>query len=112
VEVEMTRGARYRLLGALYGSQFVPLAFCLFALGAILRERGVALDLIAVLQLVALAWVVKFAWAPLVDRYGSLRYGHYRSWLIATQLAMVLGVLALMPSTSSTTCRWCSPSRA
>jgi predicted MFS family arabinose efflux permease len=97
VEVEMARGARYRLLAVLYGSQFVPLAFCLFALTAILRERGGALEQIAVLQLAALAWVVKFAWAPLVDRHGWQRYGHYRSWLIATQVAMVLGVLALTP---------------
>jgi hypothetical protein len=55
VEVEMARGARYRLLAVLYGSQFVPLAFCLFALTAILRERGGALEQIAVLQLAALA---------------------------------------------------------
>jgi hypothetical protein len=50
VEVEMVRGARCRLLAVLYGSQFVPLAFCLFALTAILRERGGALQQIAVLQ--------------------------------------------------------------
>jgi hypothetical protein len=44
VEVEMARGARYRLLAVLYGSQFVPLAFCLFALTVILRDRGGALE--------------------------------------------------------------------
>jgi predicted MFS family arabinose efflux permease len=97
VEVEMTTTARYRLLAAVYGSQFIPLAFCLFALGAILRHRGIALELIAIVQLAALVWVVKFAWAPLVDRYGSRRLGHYRGWLIATQLAMVAGALALIP---------------
>src|SRR3712207_5602173 len=93
----MSPGPRYRLLAAVYGSQFIPLAFCLFALAAILRQRGASLQLIAIGQLAALAWVVKFAWAPLVDRFGSRRLGHYRGWLIATQLAMVLGLLALIP---------------
>jgi predicted MFS family arabinose efflux permease len=91
----MTRAARYRLVAALYGSQFVPLAFFLFALSAVLRQRGVPLGRIGLIQLVALVWVVKFAWAPLVDRWGSRRYGHYRPWLIATQTLMVLALLAL-----------------
>ena len=91
----MTRAARYRLVAALYGSQFVPLAFFLFALSAALRQRGVPLGRIGLIQLVALVWVVKFAWAPLVDRWGSRRYGHYRPWLIATQTLMVLALLAL-----------------
>ena len=91
----MTRAARYRLVAALYGSQFVPLAFFLFALSAVLRQRGVPLGRIGLIQLVALVWVVKFAWAPLVDRWGSRRYGHYRPWLITTQTLMVVALLAL-----------------
>jgi predicted MFS family arabinose efflux permease len=91
----MTRAARYRLVAALYGSQFIPLAFFLYGLSAVLRERGVPLGRIGLIQLVALVWVVKFAWAPLVDRWGSRRFGHYRPWLIATQTLMVLALLAL-----------------
>ena len=64
----MSRAARYRLVAALYGSQFIPLAFFLYGLSAVLRERGVPLERIGLIQLVALTWVVKFAWAPLVDR--------------------------------------------
>jgi predicted MFS family arabinose efflux permease len=91
----MTRAARYRLIAVLYGSQFVPLAFFLYGLSAVLRERGVPLGRIGLIQLVALVWVVKFAWAPLVDRWGSRRFGHYRPWLIATQTLMVVALLAL-----------------
>src|SRR5215207_1643291 len=91
----MTRAARYRLVAALYGSQFIPLAFFLYGLSAVLRERGVPLGRIGLIQLVALVWVVKFAWAPLVDRWGSRRFGHYRPWLIATQTLMVVVLLAL-----------------
>ena len=91
----MSRAARYRLVAALYGSQFIPLAFFLYGLSAVLRERGVPLERIGLIQLVALTWVVKFAWAPLVDRWGSRRFGHYRPWLIATHSLMVLALLAL-----------------
>jgi predicted MFS family arabinose efflux permease len=91
----MTTGARYRLLAVVYSSQFIPLAFFLYGLPAILRERGVALERIALLQLLALVWVVKCAWAPLVDRYGSPRLGHYRGWLLLVQ-ALLVGVILLL----------------
>src|SRR5688572_12242790 len=93
----MSTGARYGLLAALYGSQFIPLAFFLFGLPAILRAQGTPLEQLGLLQLIALVWVVKFAWAPLVDRFGSRRLGHYRGWLLTTQTLIVLGVLALSP---------------
>jgi predicted MFS family arabinose efflux permease len=93
----VTRGARYRLLAVVYASQFVPLAFLLYGLSAVLREREVPLERIAFVQLLGLVWVVKFAWAPLVDRYGSRRLGHYRSWLLAVQTLLTVAVLALIP---------------
>ena len=93
----MTRGARYRLLAVVYASQFVPLAFLLYGLSAVLREREVPLERIAFVQLLGLVWVVKFAWAPLVDRYGSRRLGHYRSWLLVVQTLLIVAVLALIP---------------
>jgi hypothetical protein len=35
----MTTGARYRLLELVYGCQFIPLAFFLYGLTAVLPER-------------------------------------------------------------------------
>jgi hypothetical protein len=93
----VTKVARYRLLAALYGSQFIPLAFFLYGLTAVLRKRGVSLEQIALIQLLGLAWVAKFAWAPLVDRYGWRRLGHYRGWLLMLQTLLVVAVLALVP---------------
>jgi MFS family permease len=93
----VTKAARYRLLAALYGSQFIPLAFFLYGLTAVLRKRGVSLEQIALIQLLGLAWVAKFAWAPLVDRYGWRRLGHYRGWLLVLQTLLVVAVLALVP---------------
>jgi predicted MFS family arabinose efflux permease len=93
----VTSGARYRLLAIVYASQFVPLAFFLYGLSAVLREREVALERIALVQLLALVWVAKFAWAPLVDHYGSRQLGHYRGWLLAVQSLLAVAVLALVP---------------
>ena len=81
----------------LYASQFFPLGFFYYALTAVLRKRGVPLEQIGALQLLALFWVVKFAWAPLLDRYGSRRLGHYRGWLLLLQGLMVVAVLLLLP---------------
>jgi MFS family permease len=93
----MSTGSRYGLLAALYGSQFIPLAFFLFGLPAVLRAQGTSLELLGLLHLIGLVWVVKFLWAPLVDRFGSRRLGHYRGWLLATQTLIIVGVLALAP---------------
>jgi predicted MFS family arabinose efflux permease len=49
------------------------------------------------LQLLALFWVVKFTWAPLLDRYGFRRLGHYRGWLLILQGLMVMAVVLLLP---------------
>jgi acetyl-CoA transporter-like protein len=53
--------------------------------------------MIALIQLLALTWVAKAVWAPLVDRYGSRRLGHYRGWLLVLQVLMVVAILALGP---------------
>jgi predicted MFS family arabinose efflux permease len=93
----MTRAARYRLLAVLYGSQVIALTFFVYALPAVLRDQGASLRLIGLIQLLALAWVAKAAWAPLVDRYGSRRLGHYRGWLLALRVLTILAILALGP---------------
>jgi MFS family permease len=93
----MSTGTKYGLLAALYGSQFIPLAFFLFGLPAILRAQGTPLEQLGLLHLIGLVWVVKFLWAPLVDRFGSRRLGHYRGWLLITQALIIVGVLAVSP---------------
>ena len=41
--------------------------------------------------------MAKFAWAPLVDRYGWPRLGHYRGWLLIIQALLVGAVFTLIP---------------
>jgi MFS transporter, PAT family, beta-lactamase induction signal transducer AmpG len=41
--------------------------------------------------------VFKFLWAPVVDRFGSQRLGHYRTWLLVLQPLLVVLPLAMIP---------------
>ncbi|MBO4207700.1 MFS transporter [Micromonospora echinofusca] len=90
---------RLGTLTALYVTQYLGVGFITVGLTAILRDGGTSLDTLALVQVIGLIWPVKFLWAPLLDRYGSRRHGHYRSWLLALQAGLVLTLLALLPFT-------------
>lgn len=81
---------KFVLLSSLYTSQFLPSAFFFQALPIFLRQQGASLGVIGLLGLLTLPWMLKFLWAPLVDRYGSRRWGHYKSWIVVTQILLVL----------------------
>ena len=86
-----TLGAeRFRLITALYFTQYLGVGFLTIGLVAILRDGGTSLATLGMLQTIGLIWPLKFLWAPLVDRFGSRRVGHYRSWLIPLQLGLVI----------------------
>ncbi len=83
------------LLGSLYLAQGLPYGFFTQALPAMMRTRGISLEDIGLTSLLALPWALKFLWAPLVDRYGSRRFGRRRSWIIPLQLLSVATLLVL-----------------
>lgn len=85
----------YLVLFSLYWAQGLPVGFMTHALPVILRSQGVSLAHIGGFGLLMLPWSIKVFWAPLVDRVGSTRYGHYRSWIIPTQLLSVVVLIAL-----------------
>ena len=93
----MNKRAVFGLFLPLYGSQFLAIGFLFTALAAITRDRGGSLEDIGIIYGIGFIWALKFLWAPLVDRYGSRRRGHYRSWLVVTQPAAALGIVALAP---------------
>ncbi|WP_158842793.1 hypothetical protein [Saccharothrix deserti] len=88
----------YRLLAGLYVGQWLAPSFLgSGGLLTILYDRGVSLEQLGVFQALILVGLAKVLWSPLVDRFGSTRFGHYRSWLLVAQPAMVLAVLVLLP---------------
>lgn len=85
----------YMLLFSLYWAQGLPVGFMTHALPVILRAEGVSLAHIGGFGLLMLPWSIKVFWAPFVDRMGSTRFGHYRSWIIPTQLLTVTVLIGL-----------------
>ncbi|PID62199.1 MAG: MFS transporter [Gammaproteobacteria bacterium] len=78
------------LTASIYISQYLGVAFVMAAASAILRQDGVSLDKLALLNLVALPLFGKIFYAPLIDRYRLVFQGQYRSWLLCAQLLMTL----------------------
>lgn len=81
---------------ALGFSSGLPLYFLLQLLPAWLRSEGLNLKTIAAFAFMQLPYTWKFLWAPLMDRYSLLsRFGRRRSWILGTQLALFVSILAL-----------------
>jgi len=92
----MTRPYKITLLIALYMAQGLPFGFFTLALPVLLREAGYSLTQISLLSFVALPWVLKFLWAPVLDHTGTRR-----SWLLGFQFASIGGALLLTQANPS-----------
>ncbi|MBA2413657.1 MAG: AmpG family muropeptide MFS transporter, partial [Burkholderiaceae bacterium] len=77
----------------------LPLLLVLGTLSFRLREAGIDRTTIGYLSWVALAYGFKWAWAPLVDRlplpWLTRRFGRRRSWLLASQLVIIVGLIGM-----------------
>lgn len=87
------------MLLSLYLAQGLPVGFMTQALPTLLRHYGVSLTQIGMSGVLMLPWALKFLWSPYVDRYGSSRFGHFRSWILCTQglTIICLLILAFLP---------------
>lgn len=91
----MSRAQRLTLVALLYCTQNLSLGMFTYAFLTIAQADGVSLTTIGAATGLATLLVLKFLWAPLVDRYGSSRLGHYRGWLLATQTLLAVGAASL-----------------
>jgi len=73
----------------------LPLALTGQAMQAWLTMDGLSLADIGFLTLVGLPYTFKFVWAPLMDRFDLAGRWRRRAWLVVTQLALALALLAL-----------------
>lgn len=76
------------------------LPFLLFGsvLSVWLRDAGLSLGLIGLLSYVGLVYVLKFAWAPVLDRFAVPwfgRLGRRRGWLLLSQLVLAGGLCGM-----------------
>jgi MFS family permease len=85
------------LLWALYFVQGLPFGFQATAVPVLLRERGASLFVVGLSGALALPWLLKPLWSPLVDRFHSPRLGRRKSWLLPMQ-ALLCAAMALAAS--------------
>lgn len=77
----------------------LPLLLVFGTLSAWLREAGVDLSTIGHISWVAGLYALKFAWAPLVDRFPvpvlSRTLGQRRGWMLLAQAGVIIGLLLM-----------------
>lgn len=88
------------LLG--FGSGLPFLLIASATLSTRLRDVGLDLGSIGLISLASFFYLLKFVWAPLIDRYNfplTAFLGRRRSWLLASQIVVAIGLVALAFST-------------
>ncbi len=60
-----------------------------------MQDAGVELGAITLFGLVSVPYSLKFLWSPLLDRFVPPFLGRRRSWLIITQIGLVLAIAAM-----------------
>ena len=84
------------LLG--FGSGLPFLLIASMTLSTRLRDVGLDLGSIGLISLASFFYLLKFLWAPLIDRYPfplTAFFGRRRSWLLASQLLVGISLAAL-----------------
>lgn len=73
---------RLAILASLYVVQGLPFGFQATALPVLLRRQDTSLEAIGFAGALALPWMLKLLWAPLLDAYYVKRIGRRRSWIL------------------------------
>lgn len=85
---------KYSTLFSLYIAQSVPMSFFSTVLPVIMRMENFSMSSIALIQLIKLPWILKFFWAPLIDRNASTHF-HYKKWIIGSELFYAACIIAI-----------------
>jgi MFS transporter, PAT family, beta-lactamase induction signal transducer AmpG len=90
---------RVALMLPLGFSSGLPFLLVFSTLSAWLREAGISRTEIGMLSWVALAYSLKFLWAPIIDRYDvpglAALLGRRRGWMTVCQVATALGLVGI-----------------
>ncbi|MES0688802.1 muropeptide MFS transporter AmpG [Providencia stuartii] len=80
------------LLGFVSG---LPLALTAGTLQAWLTVENIDIKTIGFFSLVGQAYVLKFLWSPMMDRYTPPFFGRRRGWLLTTQILLIISIGAM-----------------
>ncbi len=73
----------------------LPFALVGSTLSAWYTEAGVGILSIGLLSLVGQPYIYKFIWAPLMDRFDPLGLGRRRSWMLLTQICLIISLCTM-----------------
>lgn len=81
----------------------IPLGFTATAIATQMRREGLGpAEIGAFVATLYAPWGLKWMAGPFVDVFSSDRWGRRRAWIIATQILMVIALLAALPVNFST----------
>ncbi len=93
--LEILRSPRIAAVLLLGFSSGLPLALTGGTLQAWLTVSGVDILTIAWFSWIGIPYLLKVLWSPLMDRYVPPFLGRRRGWILLTQLALILGIVAM-----------------
>jgi MFS transporter, PAT family, beta-lactamase induction signal transducer AmpG len=103
---DVVTDGRIALMLPLGFSSGLPILLVFSTLSTWLREAGISLTVIGMMSWVALAYSLKFLWAPIVDRYDvpvlSNLLGRRRGWMALAQLGVAAGLIGMAASNPQT----------
>ena len=85
---------KYGTLLSLYLAQAIPMSFFSTVVPVIMRQEEYSLTSIGYLQLLKLQWIVKFLWAPMIDRQGKNRK-NYKRIILASEIFYAVIILSI-----------------
>lgn len=89
------RGRLFAVLAGLYVAQAIPAHLVGAAALPIMREQGVSRSAIGLIGLLLLPGLLRFLWAPWIDRIRPFARAHRAGWVGLTQTGIVASLIAL-----------------
>jgi len=90
----MKQSNKYLTFLGLYIAQSIPMSFFTTVVPVIMRQENYSLESIGLLQLVKLPWIIKFLWAPLIDKKANT-LTQYKRWIVASELFYAVVILSI-----------------
>jgi MFS family permease len=85
---------KYTTLLNLYLAQSIPMSFFSTVMPVIMRTENFSLTSIGLIQLIKLPWILKFLWAPMVDKTATT-IRKYKQWIIFSELFYALIIFSI-----------------
>jgi len=85
---------KHSTLFSLYVAQSIPMSFFATVMPVIMRMENYSLESIGLIQLIKIPWILKFFWAPWVDRSAGTKHG-YKKWILASELFYAVVILSI-----------------